>query len=253
MPALAEPSTPRLDRRSPVPLHAQLQAVLMQRISRGELKPHEAIPSEAELTQAYNLSRYTVRHAIATLIKEGYLYRVRGRGTFVSRPREHFDLVRLRSFTEEMRARGASPGTRVLGLEVIEPEGQVAIRLGLTSDMPAWRISRLRLADGEPMCIQTSHIPQPLAPSLSLDDLEGTSSLYELLETRFNLVVAEADELIEAVLAWDEEARLLGIQPGAPLVSREVTSYTKTGQPIEFSTTLYRADRYALAYRSSRD
>ena len=241
------------DRHSPIPLHAQLEAILYGLIESGELKPLDAIPSEFELMKKYNISRDTVRHAIASLVKEGFLFRKRGKGTFVSRPKERFGLVKLLGFNEEMRAKGLTPNTKVLELEIIEAPPQVAERLHVPQITKVWRISRLRLADDEPMCVQINYIPLDVIDQIEKNDLEGNGSLYDLLENHYQVDIAEADETVHAVLAWDEESRLLNIQHGAPLISRELVAYTVDGHPIEYMVTFYRADRYAFTFRSTRD
>ena len=243
----------QIDRRNPLPLYFQLEAIIMELIETGELKPHEPIYTEGELMQRYGLSRTTVRQAVADLVKEGYLYRRRGKGTFVSRPKERHALERLTSFSEDMRARGMTPGARVLELEIIEASERISDPLEVEKGSSVWKIARLRLADGEPMCIQTSYIPTGLVDTIEMADLEGEGSLYELLERRFQLPLRESDEALEAVLAWPEESQLLGIKHGAPLLLRTRTTFLADGRPVELVTTLYRADRYQCVFHATRD
>ena len=242
-----------IDRRNPLPLYCQLEVILTELIQVGELKPHDPIPTEGELMQRYGLSRTTVRQAAGNLVKEGYLYRQRGKGTFVSRPKQRHGLAKLTSFSEDMRSRGMAPSSKVLELEVVRVPEHVSGCLEIGKGTLVWKIARLRFADGEPMCIQTSHIPTQLVSTIEIADVDGEGSLYELLESKYHLSLREADETLDAALAWPEEARLLGIQHGAPIMVRNRTTFLADGRPVEYVTTLYRADRYLCMFHTYRD
>ncbi|MFH1926860.1 MAG: GntR family transcriptional regulator [Chloroflexota bacterium] len=242
-----------IDRRNPLPLYSQLEAIILEMMQSGELKPHEPIPTESELVQRYGLSRTTVRQAVGNLVKGGYLYRKRGKGTFVSRPKQQHGLEKLTSFSEDMRSRGMKPSSEVLKLEIVKASGHTTERLEIAEGTPVWKIARLRFADGEPMCIQTSYIPTGLVRDIEIADVDGEGSLYELLENKYHLSLREADETLDAALAWPEEARLLGIQRGAPLMVRKRITFLADGRPVEFVTTYYRADRYRCMFHTYRD
>ncbi len=242
-----------IDRRSPLPLYSQLEAILTQSIDEGELKPHDRIPTETELMQHHGLSRTTVRKAVSSLVREGYLYRQIGKGTFVSRPKQRHGLEKLTSFSEDMRSRGMVPSSQVLELETTKAAGSVARRLETDKDDLVWKIVRLRFANGEPMCIQTSYVPTALVSTIRAADVAGERSLYELLETEYHLRLRESEETLDADFAWPEEAQLLGVQEGSPLMVRDRTTYLADGRPMEHVKTLYRADRYQYTFHTYRD
>ena len=190
-----------IDRHERVPLYCQLRAVILQRIENGELKPNDPIPSEKELIKQYGLSRTTVRQAINELVREGYIYRQQGKGTYVSRPKMQHGLRKLTSFSEDMRSRGLRPGSQVLEFGRVVPPRRVAAALEIPEGEQAYRIVRLRMADGEPVGLQESHVRVDPNLVITREDVAGEGSLYSLLESRFNLQLNEADESVEATLA----------------------------------------------------
>ncbi len=233
-----------INRRDRVPLYCQLKDVILQEIENEELKPNDPIPSEKELIQRYGLSRTTVRQAISELVREGHIYRQRGKGTFVSRPKMQHGLRRLTSFSEDMRSRGFRPGARALEFDRVKPPRKVVSHLELAEDDEVYRILRLRLADGEPVGLQESYVQVGGDLVITQADVEGEGLLYELLESRFHILLGEADESVEATVANAREADLLDVKKGAPLLLRERVTYEVGGTPMEFVKTLYRADRY---------
>src|SRR5919202_2889223 len=169
-----------LDRASPVHLYHQLKLILRSKIENGEWKPGDQIPTEEELCERYRVSRITVKQAINGLVAEGLLYRQQGKGTFVATPKIEQGPERLTSFSEQMQQRGLRPGGTLLNRRVIPASKKVAEQLKLELGAPVIQIQRLRLADDEPMGIQTAHIPLSRCPQLLEEEL-GQQSLYKLL------------------------------------------------------------------------
>lgn len=233
-----------IDRRDRVPLYCQLKAIILERIESEELRPNDPIPSEKELIRQYGLSRTTVRQAISELVREGYIYRRRGKGTFVSRPKMQHGLRKLTSFSEDMRSRGFRPGARVLEFDRVRPPRKVAAYLELADDDEVYKVVRLRFADDEPVGLQESYVHVGRDRAITRADVEGEGSLYELLESRFNIQLNEADESVEATPANAREADLLEVKKGSPLLLRERITFAVGGRPVEFVKTIYRADRY---------
>ncbi len=229
----------------PLPRHYQLAEIIRQKIESREWLPHQQIPSERELESLYKISRTTVRQAVSTLINRGYLYHVRGRGTFVSRPKLDLSLLALTSFSDDMRARGLEPGQRVLALAYEEVSEKLRERLEPPAEIrQVLRIERLRLGNGEPVGIHNTYLPLPPGETITVAELEEVGSLYKLLESKFGLVPAEADETLEATAATAREARLLGIRRGSPVLLIERTTWSNDQRPVEFCKMVYRADRY---------
>jgi GntR family transcriptional regulator len=236
-----------VDGRSPVPKYYQLREILLDLIEH-ELAVDAPVPSERELAARYGLSRMTARQAVEHLVSEGRLYRVQGKGTFVARPKIDMPL-RLTSFTEDMRARGMTPGARDLGRRRTPATAAVARELGLEPGAPVHVIERLRTADGVPMALERSHIPAHLAPDL-LDRPLQDRSLYELLATAYGVVLDRGDQLIEAGIADRGDAGLLGLAPGSAVLLLQRRCWAGA-VPVEYAVSTYRADRYQL--RASLD
>src|SRR6184192_1888233 len=145
-----------------------------------------AIPSERRLSSDLGISRLTLRAAVEDLVREGYLVRRHGSGTFVSEPKIAQQLT-LTSFTEDMRRRGMVADSRTISLENVHAGPQVARALNISPGDRVFQIRRLRLADGEPMALETLHVPVSLVPGLTAAQIEH-ASWYELVEERYNIV-----------------------------------------------------------------
>lgn len=243
-PSHATPDHPRdADRVTdgPEPKHAQLREILRRVIER-ELTPGSPIPSERELAQRYGVSRLTVRSAISRLVYEGLLTRVRGKGTFTAAKRMELQLY-LMSFTSDMRRRGLVPTTEVLHSGLEKPPQQTLDALGLRDGEPAYRLVRLRLADGVPLAVERGWYAPKRVPGLLDQDL--TRSLYEQLAEHYGIRLTHGRQTVWAEGSDRETARLLGIRAGDPLlVFRRVSS--DRGQAVEDMTSWYRGDRYQV-------
>jgi GntR family transcriptional regulator len=231
----------------PRPKHAQLRDALAELAT--ELGPDAAIPSERELMETYDVSRATVRKAIDTLVSDGLLVKIHGRGTYVARPRLESRL-HLASFSQDMRRRGLTPSTRLLAVELDRPPAEVAVALELTDDDKAWRLDRVRLADGQPIAIENGWYPEPPLPGLDRHDLGG--SLYELFGGEYGLTIDSAEQTLWGEAADDEVAGRLDCPAHTPLlVFRRVSS--AGGRPIEYVVSRYRGDRYQIHMSLGRD
>jgi GntR family transcriptional regulator len=216
----------------------------------GSLSPGSPLPPERSLAERYETSRTTVRQALAELVIEGRLHRIQGKGTFVAKPKVAQEL-QLVSYTEDMRHHGLSPETRILEIEHTEADEQLALLLGIDVGARTLRVHRLRLADGEPMSIDTSHLPADRFPGLQ-EELPRHRSLYETLATAFGVHLAEAEETIETILATPNDAQLLAVDVGLPLLLLSRHAFDATGRPVEWAQSLYRGDRYKFVTRLRR-
>lgn len=236
---LAEP----LEREGPIPLHEQIRERLLKAIQSGKVAAHRRLPSERVLAQWFAVNRLTVRQALRELIAQGYLYARFGRGTFVAARPVHQPLQWLTSFTEDMAARGMKASSRVLAQEIRPAPADIAARLGIAPGVEVVRLERLRLADGEPMAIETAFLPHARCPGLLAFDF-SQCSLYEVLRKHFGLRLDRAEQVLRAVVLPAREARLLGVSRGAPAFLLERTTFLDSGEAIEFVRSFYRGDRY---------
>ncbi len=218
---------------------------LIERLGVGN-----AIPSERQLCVDLGVSRLTVRAALDELVREGYLVRRRGSGTFVSQPKIAQELT-MTSFSEDMRRRGMRPGSRTLSLTTT----MAGARLGRCLKVsPSERIvvaKRLRLADGEPMAIETLHVRESLVPGLTPQALDE-AGFYQLLETRYGITIASGIQTIEPTVTNEDESAHLDVPVHSPAFLFERTSFSDKGVLVEFVQSLYRGDRYRLVTELNR-
>jgi GntR family transcriptional regulator len=236
-----------------LPRYYQLANILRESISDGKFGAHQTIPSERQLERLYSVSRTTIRQAIDLLIRQGFLYREHGRGTFVSPQKLQKGISELTSFTEDMRQRGIVPGQKILEIGNIEPSDKVRLHLELpVTCEKVLCIERLRLGDEVPMGLQTSYYVLPEGQTITRAELEEYGSIYKMLQEKFHLIPTEADETLEVTLATPREAALLQIPPGSPLLLSERTTYSQYRRVIEFVKILYRGDRYRYIAKLTR-
>ncbi|MFZ5816783.1 MAG: GntR family transcriptional regulator [Bacillota bacterium] len=232
-------------------LYKRLMDYLLEEIDAGRLQSGQQIPSERELSERFRMSRMTVRHGLNELVNQGVLYRQQGKGTFVGRPKIRQKLRGLSSFTEDMLSRGLRPGGRVLTVEVVAAPYRVRQALRLAESSHVVRIERLRLADGDPMALEVTHLPYPRFASLVGENLEN-ASLYGLLVDKFGVVFGTALQAIEPALADAALARTLWVKEGSLLLLLERTTFSQQGEPVEFVSSYYRADRYRFEVELER-
>ena len=236
----------------PLPRYYQLKERLRERISSGEWSTGTTIPSERELCAQYGISRMTARQALTELVNEGLLYRRQGRGTFVGRPRISQQLLRLTGFTEDMRARAQRPGATVLAAEMWPADERTAEVLRVNPGQPVFRLRRLRSADSEPLAIETSVVAFFGCERLLTEDF-AADSLYRILESRYDLPLLEAEQEVEAGLAGEDEAALLQVAVGSPVLLTRRLTYTEGRHPVEYASAVYRGDKYTFHTHLVRD
>ena len=228
---------------SSVPIYSQVEQMIMDLIDSGKLSAGKRIPSEREIAERLGISRMTARAGISNLVAEGYLYSVPGKGTFVSNPKVRQDLLELTSFTEDMRNRGLKPGARLLDISVTYKAPEKVYRaLELAGKEDLIYVHRLRTADEQPMCLETSYLPRNLVPWLPEEDLES-GSLYRALNSH-GIELVKAEEHLEATVVRETESELLTVPVDSPALLIERTTYTEGDKPIEYVKSLYRGDRY---------
>jgi GntR family transcriptional regulator len=230
-----------LDPNSPLPLYFQLQEDIRGRIESGEYEPATLLPTEGDLRAMYGVSRATVREALRGLADRGLVEKRQGVGTFVSAKKISEKLPGVTSFSTEMRLRGYGYAVRsdVLNKDYVEPPRRISSLLELEEDSQVLRVRRLRYVDNKPFLISISYLP----PFISIED-DFTGSIYQLLHTKYNLQVAGGEVSIEAGIAEEEEANLLGIASTDAVLRINWLGQTLEGQYVEYSEGTYRGDCY---------
>lgn len=230
-----------LDKDSRLPLYSQLMDILISDIENME--ENEKIPSEREICEHYDVSRTTVRQAISELVKEGYIYKKLGKGTFVSSKKYNQNLQSFYSFTEEMKKIGKAPSSKVLNFEILTANKDIAKNMKISQDELVYKIIRLRLADGEPMMLETTYVPYNLFPGITKEEL-NKKALYDIYSDTFNERVEYAEESFIPVLIQKDEAKTLQIEAGSPSLKITRYAYNKYNKVIEYTVSTVRGDKF---------
>jgi GntR family transcriptional regulator len=239
-----------IDKNSPLPIYSQIEECIKGQIVNGELKPGDVLPPEREYSEQFDVSRMTIRQAINNLVNEGLIYRKKGSGTYVAEKKFEQPLQGLTSFTEDMKARGLTPSSKLLKFELIPASAKVAATLQIAEYTPVYEIKRIRLADNIPMALETCYISANLIKGLTEEIIN--QSLYQYIEEKLRLVIGEATQVIESALANDAEVDLLNINKGDSILLIERCTYLKNGTPFEIVRSSYRADRYRFTSQLKR-
>lgn len=241
-----------IDPYNAVPKYYQLADILREKIDQGDWQPRSPIPSERQLESLYGISRTTIREAIDSLVRQGYLYREHGRGTFVSPQKLQKAMLELTSFSEDLQRRGIRPGQIIRSIEWIVPAPKILQKLELAPGSQVLCIERIRLGNDIPIGLQTSFLSLKEGQDITREELEQRGSLYAILQEKLRIIPSEADETLEVTVATREEAALLQIAVGAPLLLSERVLFGQDRRPVEFVKILYRGDRYRYAVRLTR-
>ncbi len=243
---------PTIKRNSPFTLSYQLRQILEDKISSGKYKPGDLFPTEREIAEQFGVSRITVREAVRHLVYQGILKREQGRGTFVSQPKVYEKVNKLISYTQDMLNRGMKPSSKVLEIKLERPTWEVMNSLRLSESDRVIKLARLRLADEEPMTIQTTYLPDNLCHEIYEKQPDWTTQSLNLALRDLGFEVVAAVQRISADVADSVEAELLQIPVGSPLLVGEQVSYLADHRPIEALKSVYRGDRYDIMVNLNR-
>jgi len=234
-----------------LPLYSQLREKLRERILDGTYGAHQQLPTESDLTRAYRVSRITVRQALSDLQKEGLLFKIRGKGSFVSKPKAFQELARLQGFGEAMHRHGYETYNRLVGLKTLRAPKAVAARLGAKGGDSVCEIRRVRFLNREPISLDVTYVRSDIGERLAKEDL-ATRDIFAIIENDYGIALGEAELHIEAATADAPLARLLGIEEGAPILRIERLTFTAAGAPLDFEYLYYRGDAFQYRLRVER-
>lgn len=231
----------------PAPLYEQIRENLQQQIRAGAFRHYERIPSEKELMLHFGVSRITVRQALSDLAREGLIFKIPGKGSYVSKPKPTQELTQLKGFGEAMAQQGYVTTNRVVGLATVLADETVAARLDLPPGLPVTEIRRVRYLDGSPVSFDITYIKTELGQKLAREDLAGRD-IFAILEQDYGIPLGHAEQSIQALTADPDLAAWLETAPGAPVLHIERLAHSRDGAPLEFDYVYYRGDtfRYRL-------
>jgi GntR family transcriptional regulator len=234
-----------------LPLYAQVENVIIDRIANGSLAPGSRLPSEDSLVQEYAVSRTTIRAAIQSLVQRGLVEIRRGKGTFVTHPKITQELTELTGFVEDMQALGRRPTAKVLAQQIVPANQLVARRLALPLGAPVVRIQRVRLADCVPISYDETYLPKELGEKVMAANLD-TEPIFSLLEQKYDTPLVEAEYQLEAVCADAAVAKALRIGVGSAIFLIGRTSYSIGHRPVDYEKLHYRGDQIRFVTRLAR-
>jgi GntR family transcriptional regulator len=244
-------NVPALDRNSGSPLWSQFRDVLRAQILSGELPVGARLPTEAEFGEQFAISRIVVREALADLVRNGLIYKIRGQGAFVSpRERDEDFVSTVLGFSDEMQRKGRTVRTQVLQQELRAPNEDEQRALDLGPDDQVVALKRLRSVDGELQLLVETAVPAEVAPGLHRTRLENRS-LYDVLRRQYGLRIVRAERWIDAVLPDADTSLLLDISTQEPLLRIESIAYGSNGRPLEYYRALHRCQSSRLHVQTS--
>ncbi|HEY5997691.1 MAG TPA: GntR family transcriptional regulator [bacterium] len=233
----------QVDRENPQKLYLQLYGIIKGKIERGEWPVESQIPTEEELCRLFEVSKATVRIAVAELVREGYLRRHQGKGTFVCKRVIPEGLSMLTSFKENMLEAGVDFETRVLAQTVMMLTDDLDLKLDVAEDKHIIYVKRVRLVGEEPVLLQETYLPHAVCPALLAETLEGQQSVLELLERLCAVRVTRVRDYIEVIALAPEEADVLGLPAGSPALLLEQYFYAGESQ-VMYTRSVKRPERF---------
>jgi len=237
-------------KNSPIPLYHQLKEILKEIIAHQA--PHTPLPSETELSVHFSISRPTIRQALTELVNEGYIYRSKGKGTFVKPQKFTRNFGQWHgSMGEEITELGYTVSTRILVMEYVFADETLIHRFPLHHRQKLLYIERVRAVEHTPILFIKSFLPSEKVAGFDKVDLTDTS-LHHALETSYGYTIARTRRILEAVAATGEQADFLDVSEGTPLQYFENIVYLDTGEPIEYSFGWYRGDAVRLTFEYTK-
>ncbi|SFV01448.1 GntR family transcriptional regulator [Pseudoduganella namucuonensis] len=244
---------------SPVPLHTQLRERLRERILDGSYAPHAQLPAESELGAIFGVSRITVRQALGDLQKEGLIFKVPGKGTFVAKPKAFQELTQLEGLAEAMSRMGYEIYNQVVSHKTVPASAKVAQKLGLAKDQPVCEIKRVRHLNREPLSLEITYVRAELGERLAGEDLAGRD-IFAILENDYGITLGHADLRIEAVLSDAALAHALRVDEGSAILRMERLTHSAGADgtphsqqvPLDFEYLYFRGDAFQYRLQVAR-
>ncbi len=246
-----EPKKETMLTLSPVPLYTQIREILRARIFDGTYKAHEQMPSESELMRSFEVSRITVRQALGDLQKQGLIFKIHGKGTYVSQPKAFQNLAKLQGFGEAMSSMGYETFSKVVNFRVLPADKTVAKKLDLAENEMVAEIRRVRYLNRSPISLDVSYLPRQIGERLIKEDLTNRD-IFLILENDYGYALDQAELQIEAMLADESLGRLIQLEEGSPILRIERLTFTADNQPLDFEYLYYRGDAFQYRLRIER-
>ena len=245
-----------INKYSNVPLYSQLKQLIIEKIESGDYPVESKIPSEQEFCELYGISRPTVRQAISELTNNGYLYKEKGKGTFVAKPKSKVDIKNYTGFTDSILDSHDPSQHDIISLRTVRTNDVPLLKdiFGLQGPSANAEFAEIRYVTSENKSVlsyNTSYIPMALFPDL-LDDIKDRKPSYDILKGKYPLIPVRSKSTLEIVYTDQTDAQYLQIQPGLPVIRIANILFSKSGQPVEFIISKYRADKCQLVFEHNK-
>jgi GntR family transcriptional regulator len=245
-----------VNKYSNVPLYSQLKRIIITKIDSGEYQGDSKIPSEQELCEQYGISRPTVRQAISELTNNGYLYKERGKGTFVAKSKSKVDIKNYSGFTDSILDSQNPSQHDILSLRVITLKDAVFLESvfgtpGNDGKQEFAEISYVTAEKGSVLSYNISYVPLVLFPNL-LEDIKAQKPSYDIMRGKYPLLPVRTKSSLEIIFTDQTDAQFLQVQTGLPVVKIQNTLFSKSGQPVELIIAKYRADKCQLIFENNK-
>jgi len=232
------------------PMYRQIADALREKISAGELKPGDALPTESSLQEAFNVSRVTVRQALKLLTEEHIVESIQGSGTYVKEERVNYDIYQLTGFYEKLADRNVDTHSEVSIFEVLKADAKLAEKLNLSHDDKVWHIKRVRFIKQKPVNLEETWMPLALFPDLTWEVMEN--SKYHYVEQIKKLVIDRSEQELVPIMPSEEAIAALSLDPAKPILEKVSRGFLKDGRVFEYSRNVFNTDDYKFTLVAKR-
>ena len=232
------------------PMYRQIADALREKISAGELKPGDALPTESSLQEAFNVSRVTVRQALKLLTEEQIVESIQGSGTYVKEERVNYDIYQLTGFYEKLADRNVDTHSEVSIFEVLKADAKLAEKLNLSHDDKVWHVKRVRLIKQKPVNLEETWMPLALFPDLTWEVMEN--SKYHYVEQIKKLVIDRSEQELVPIMPSEEAIGALSLDPAKPILEKVSRGFLKDGRVFEYSRNVFNTDDYKFTLVARR-
>lgn len=239
-----------IDKNSATPIYIQISDKLRQRIDNGEFKVGDLIPSENVLSQKYEVSRMTTRQAINNLVDEGYLYRKRGKGTYVADFKMEYNAYKLKGFTEEMLQFNKRPVNKIVTFEIRGIEEKIANKLQISKSDKVYFIERIRCIEEKPVVFERTYMPVKMFPELKEEIFKG--SKYKYIESQKKQRIKESLQEIVPEIVEEPIRTFLSMRENEPILKVKSTTTFENGDVFEYTETYFKTRCYKFIQKASR-
>lgn len=232
------------------PMYRQIADALREKISAGELKPGDALPTESSLQEAFNVSRVTVRQALKLLTEEQIVESIQGSGTYVKEERVNYDIYQLTGFYEKLADRNVDTHSEVSIFEVLKADAKLAEKLNLSHDDKVWHVKRVRFIKQKPVNLEETWMPLTLFPDLTWEVMEN--SKYHYIEQIKKLVIDRSEQELVPIMPSEEAIAALSLDPAKPILEKVSRGFLKDGRVFEYSRNVFNTDDYKFTLVARR-